>query len=419
MAGLAALVVGGALLGTSMVASASSPTITLNPATVAKSGIIGIQISGSGFPANATGAAFICPIVKGEPTVTVGAFGMWPVGCGEFDVFSKGSGHLKFTVVSVVAGSVIATWPSTYIDSAKRAADIDAANFPVPPYKDEGGSVSVYVTFGSAATEASAPLTFDFQTPGGTTTTTSTTPCNAKSTTAKATKGKGTATVDPATCLLNDSLVKVTAAGITPNTLGSILECNSATGQPTVSFAGEAIPVSCSSVTAFLFTSTASGGTTANFTVHAGVVGPPTSGTDSAGHSGATDAANYPCPPTAAQASAGVTCVIAVGDDAKPVGDEIPVPISFNTGKLVIPPTTVPTTATTTKTGVTTATTSSSTSASSGSLAFTGTGPGVWWLGIIGIMLMILGGLMLLLAGPRLVFARAVHTSSRVIRRRS
>jgi hypothetical protein len=418
MAGLAALVVGGALLGTSLVASASSPSITLNPTTVAKAGIIGIQISGSGFPANATGAAFVCPIVKGEPTVTVGSFGMWPVGCGDFDVFSKGNGHLKFTVVSVVAGSVIASWPSTYIDSAKRAANTDAANFPVPPYKDEGGTVSVYVSFGSAATEASAPLTFGFQTPGATTTTT-TSPCDAKSATAKATAGKGTATVDPATCLLNDSLVTVTATGITPKTLGSILECNTAKGQPTVTFVGEAIPVSCSSVSAYLFTSTASGGTSANFTVHAGVVGPPTSGTDSAGHSAASDAANYPCPPTAAQASAGVTCVIAVGDDAKPVGDEIPVPISFNTGKLVIPPTTVPTTATTTKTGVTTATTSSATSASSGSLAFTGTGPGVWWLGLIGVLMMLLGGLMLLLAGPRLVFARAVHTSSRVIRRRS
>jgi hypothetical protein len=213
--------------------------------------------------------------------------------------------------------------------------------------------------------------------------------------------------------------VTVTATGITPKTLGSILECNTAKGQPTVTFVGEAIPVSCSSVSAYLFTSTASGGTSANFTVHAGVVGPPTSGTDSAGHSAASDAANYPCPPTAAQVSAGVTCVIAVGDDAKPVGDEIPVPISFNTGKLVIPPTTVPTTATTTKTGVTTATTSSATSASSGSLAFTGTGPGIWWLGLIGVLMMLLGGLMLMLAGPRLVFARAVHTSSRVIRHRS
>jgi hypothetical protein len=33
-------------------------------------------------------------------------------------------------------------------------------------------------------------------------------------------------------------------------------------------------------------------------------------------------------------------------------------------------------------------------------------------------MLMLLGGLMLLLAGPRLVFARAVDTSSRVLRRK-
>lgn len=390
--------------------------MTATPSNIPTAGFSTITLSGTGYPDKATGAAFICPVVKGEPTVTVGAFGDWPVGCADYSVFSNSKGDLKpFQAVSFTAGGVIASWPSTYIDSAKRAANTDAANFPVPPYKDESGSVNVYVTFGSAATEASTPLTFGFITSGSTTSSSTTTPCTAKSTTTKATKGKGSATVDPATCLLNDSLVKVTATGITANSLGSLLECNSAAGQPTATFAGESIPVSCSSVSAYLFTSSASGGYSASFTVHAGVVGPPVTGTDSAGRSAAADAANYPCPPTAAQVSAGDTCVIAVGDQG---GDEIPVPISFNAGKLVIPPTTTTAATTATTTGGSTATTNGATTTSSSSLAFTGTGPGVWWLGLIGIMLMLLGGLMLLLAGPRLVFARAVHTGSRVLRRK-
>jgi hypothetical protein len=214
--------------------------------------------------------------------------------------------------------------------------------------------------------------------------------------------------------------VTVSATGLTPNTkatpnaLGTVIECNSDAGQPTITFAGNAIPVSCSAVLGDSFTPNAQGTYSGKFTIVAGVTGPPTEGTDSAGNSAANDAANYPCPPTPAQVSKGDHCDVAVGDLA---GDEIPVPISFNTNKLSTTTTTAATTATTSS-GVT-ATTSSSTSTSSTSLAFTGTGPGVWWLGLIGVLMMLLGALLLLLAGPRLVFARAVHTSSRVLRRRS
>ncbi len=165
------------------------------------------------------------------------------------------------------------------------------------------------------------------------------------------------------------------------------------------------------------FTPNAQGTYSGKFTILAGTTGPPTEGTDSAGNSAASDAAKYPCPPTAAQVSKGDHCDLAVGDLA---GDEVPVPIAFNTNKLVITTTTTAaTTATTSSSGATTATTSSSTSTSPSSLAFTGTGPGVWWLGLIGVVMMLLGGLMVLLAGPRVVLARAVHTSSRVFRRRS
>jgi hypothetical protein len=431
MAGAAALVVGGALLGTSLAASAASPTLSISPNMVTSTGIVGIVPTGTGYPSSATGAGLICPIVTGEPTVVLGSLGSWPVGCETFGLNSKANGSLKPTSFPLVSGKVIAQWGPTTMDSAGHLANTDALNFPVPPYVDEHGSVEVYATFGSSATEqGSATLSFNFNTPGATTTSTSSTttttqPCKAESKTASASTGRGTVTVDPATCLVNGTVVSVKATGLTPHDSGSVLECNTDKSQPTMTVLGAKIPVSCSAALAKIF-STGSGSYSTTFTAVEGTPGPPTTGNDSTGKSGAADAALYPCPPTAAEISKGDGCVIAVGDLAiapSKVGDEIAVPILFNTAKgAKSPPTTATTassSATTSGGGGTTATTSSATSATSGSLAFTGTGPGVWWLGIIGIMLMILGALMLLLAGPRLVFARAVHTSSRVIRRRN
>ncbi len=426
MAGLVVFVLGGTLLGTSMAASASGPTLSLSPSTIMSPTVVPLTLTGTGYPAKANGAAFVCPIVTGQPTVPVGSFGDWPVGCEGYTIQSKPDGDLKpGTVIALVSGKVIGP-PATGTDSDGRSAAADAQNYPVPPYHDEGTSVEVFAVFGtSASDQASAPLSFTFSTPGATTTTTTTSssttaPCNAKSATANATKGHGTVTVNPATCLIGGSVVTVSATGLTANVagsnaLGTVIECNSDAGQPTISFAGNAIPVSCSAVLGDSFTPNAQGTYSGKFTIVAGVTGPPTEGTDSAGNSAANDAANYPCPPTPAQVSKGDHCDVAVGDLA---GDEIPVPISFNTNKLVTTTTTAATTATTSSSGVT-ATTSSSTSATSSSLAFTGTGPGVWWLGLIGVLMMLLGALLLLLAGPRVVLARAVHTSSRVLRRRT
>ncbi len=56
--------------------------------------------------------------------------------------------------------------------------------------------------------------------------------------------------------------------------------------------------------------------------------------TDSTGGSPATDAAKFPCPPTAAQQAAGDTCVIAFGDAS---GDQATANISF-AGPCVAPP---------------------------------------------------------------------------------
>jgi hypothetical protein len=417
MVGVVVLLAGGALLGTSIAASAASPTLTVHPTTVASSSLTTLKLNGTGYPKKSTGIAFVCPVVPGEPTVTFGSYGTFPVGCGTYYLYTDPTGAILpgKSQILLTSGQVIANWSANQTDSTGGNADTDAANYPVPPYQGQTGSVVVYAVIVSNSTpyEASYTLGFGFSTPStAAPTTTTTAPCDAVSKSADAYAGKGKMTVDPATCLVDGSVVKVSATGMTAGSLGSILECNSNSSQPTISYLGNAIPVSCSAV--HIITVGDTGVYAANFTVGAGTVGPPTAGTDSAGNSAAADAAKYPCPPTAAQVSAGDTCVIAIADLA---GDKIKVPIAFDTGKLGTTTTTT-TAAKTTATTSSATTTASTTAVSSSKLAFTGTGAGVLWLALIGIALMLLGGLMLLLAGPRLVFAKAAHSSGRVIRRR-
>jgi len=94
-----------------------------------------------------------------------------------------------------------------------------------------------------------------------------------------------------------------------------------------VTVLGTNLPVGCTPIDIFGST-TASGGLPSgtSFTIRSGTVGPPATGTDSSGGNAATDAANYPCPPTPAQYASGVTCALAVGDLG---GDKIFVPLSF------------------------------------------------------------------------------------------
>jgi hypothetical protein len=87
--------------------------------------------------------------------------------------------------------------------------------------------------------------------------------------------------------------------------------------------------------------------------------------------------------------------VLAVGDLG---GDQISVPISFNTNVPIVQTTTTTVAGGSTKA----ATKAAATKAGSGSLAFTGTGPGLWWLGLIGVVLMAFGGfLLVVIEGPR------------------
>ena len=113
-----------------------------------------------------------------------------------------------------------------------------------------------------------------------------------------------------------------------PSAPGNITECSTAPDQPTVYDAGApAVPVSCMDITLHPVTMSTTGALPAtSFTVATGVVGPPGTGTDSDGGDAATDAAAYPCPPTPAQQSAGITCAVMVTDHPT---DAVVVPISF------------------------------------------------------------------------------------------
>jgi hypothetical protein len=525
------VVVGGTLLGTAVAASAAAPTISFTqsgPVGLPGSGSVIVNVSGSGFKDSSQGAFFECNTATPQPTIDVSVpsgkttadLGPIPVGCSPATpVKTTAKGTLPASAVFGLASGVLGP-PVTGTDSAGTDATTDANGFPCPPYTNQESATCVLLFVDAAGDTASAAITFSpSTTPTTVPVTTVPTSCVGKSATASAPNNtvspptNPSVTVDPATCLQAGQVVTVTATGLQPNEIGSILECNASgsnatysgtagatlssiasgslvtsnlvgkpdpsgtvgvvasdgsegvfsytgvtvtppppatgtaatftgltltsgngtatvaagaivtEGQPTITYLGNAIPVSCSKVQ--IFTTTATGGILASnqsFTVLTGTVGPPTTGTDSFGGDAATDAKNYPCPPTPAQVTAGVGCVIAVGDV---VGDKVPVPISFNSN-----PGTNPTTTTTT--AATTATTtagsgsggsgsggsgsSPSTAASTGELAYTGSGPGVWVIGLLGIVFVFLGGSLLVVGDvPR----RLVHAASRPLGRSS
>ena len=151
-----------------------------------------------------------------------------------------------------------------------------------------------------------------------------------------------------------------------------MLECNNDPGQPTVEVAGiEQAPVGCTNPLLKIVSTNASGSTPAtSFTVVTGTIGPPAAGTDSAGHDAATDAALYPCPPTAAQVTAGDSCVIAYGTQS---GSEVQQPISFSGGETTTTTTAGGGTTTTTTAATTTTTTAATTTTTTAAGATTTT----------------------------------------------
>jgi hypothetical protein len=446
--GLVAFMVGGVLLGTAMVASASATSgetgcvnsncsITPSPA-IGLAYASPIQVTGSDFKAGAHGAVMECNLAPGEPTIAIpnnkslkiSNFGSLPVGCS--------APTRAVTVVAkngtIFAGLGIQTStvgpPAAGNDSNGVSGATDAAAYPCPPLEPQvAAGVSCAMVFQDSIKggNENAFADISFTTPFSTTTTTTTTSppttlvaCNGvpKSATGlnKTTGTTASVTVTNATCLVGGEVVTVTASGLVPKSTGSILECNADPAQPTVTFLGTAIPVSCSKVAII---STGSDGTLPaadqSFTVLESAptftIGPPAAGTDSTGGSAATDAAKYPCPPTPAEVTANIGCVIAVGDLG---GDQVAVPISFNTA--VPPPANGGQSSTTTKPVA--AKPGSGSKVGANNLAFTGTGPGLWWLGLVGVLLMLLGALVLaVVEGPRRLLRFAVDHARRVDRR--
>ncbi len=251
----------------------------------------------------------------------------------------------------------------------------------------------------------------------------------------------GTVNVNPSTNLNGGQVVTVSGSGMVVSSFGSVEECNDVATQPTVTFLGNAIPVGCTAIKGVSTDASGNVPSTA-FTIVVGTVGPPTTGTDSAGHPAGTDAADYPCPPTPAQVTAGASCVIAFGDLG---GDKVTVPIAFSPNALE-PTTTVPTSTTTTappattttvfgeglgaprttipgaatspgagagsgsgSSGGSTATTVATGTAPSKALAFTGPRPELWLLAIAGLLLLDLGYLALTVLGtPRQLLRRVL-----------
>jgi hypothetical protein len=162
----------------------------------------------------------------------------------------------------------------------------------------------------------------------------------------------GTLSVSPHTNLNDGDSVTVSGSGFATGSTGAIIECSNVTPQPTVSVLGNDVPVSCTNPlgpNGKIVTTDPSGNVpSTSFTVHTGVVGGPwtSTTTDSDQNPAATDAANFPCPPTAAQVTAGFSCVIAFGDQAKDQASQV---ISFSSASPppTTPPTTTPTTLTT------------------------------------------------------------------------
>lgn len=163
-------------------------------------------------------------------------------------------------------------------------------------------------------------------------------------------------TVSKTSGLTNGETVQVSASGFATGP-GSIIQCNTTPGQPEYDVAGTKVPVGCTDPLAKLVIFDASGNLAATaFTVKTGTLGI------------AAQSADYPCPPTAAQATAGATCVIAVGDVTKANAQQV---ITFAGAGTTT--TTAPAATTTTQPGATTTTSATSTTSSTSTTTTTTT----------------------------------------------
>ncbi len=138
--------------------------------------------------------------------------------------------------------------------------------------------------------------------------------------------------------------VQVTGTDFDASVKGAVLECNMDPAAPTISVTFEGAKlgdqsVGCTGPQSTFTKSSKSGaifaGTSANETTATLTLGPPAVGTDSGGGPAVTDAASYPCPPTQAEVTAGISCAY-VWVDAK--GESAYSDITFTT-PFTVPPT--------------------------------------------------------------------------------
>ena len=423
--GLAVTVVGAALLGAAVVAGAagtssgcaSACSLSATSTTGLAPGVA-VQVTGSGFTPKATGGIMLCNLDASQPTIAVpdapGEFsnlGQIPVGCTapNLAVAKVSKQGTIFGGPPVRTGTVGP--PVIGTDSGGGDATTDAASYPCPPTEDQvNAGVSCGFVYKDSAGEI-ASVTVAFTTPFTTTTTTAAPSCVGSP--ATNTGGPPTVTVTPGTCLSANQVVAVTGTGLKASSLGAVLECNTDPSEPTIVDAaaeGEKIPVGCTNPLSKIASTDASGNlASTNFTIETGTIGPPTTGTDSSGGDATTDAASYPCPPTAAQTAAGVTCAVVYGDEG---GDQVVVPIGFGAN----PGTSSNGSGGSSSSGGAKAATAASTKTSSGSLAFTGAGPGLTVLAVVAGALVVLGLVLLAVVdGPRLLWAAvSVRRRSRV-----
>jgi hypothetical protein len=352
-AGGALLALGALLIAVSVVVSTSAaaknkptgPSITVSPHTHLKAGSH-VVIRGRGLVRLANGALLECNSTPGEPATVATVHGVShaiPVGCtAALPASTNDMGQFTDFRLVILTGA-LGTW-ETGTDSSGGSAPADSANYPCPPTQAQlnVGASCVIEFLDNKNQLAIRTISFKGQgtTPTTTTTTTTTTTIAGCDPAPRTVTANGsTVTVNPGTCLVNGQTVSLTGSFLTPNAAGEFIECNSDPSQPTVAIDTANVPVSCSDPfgppgPGIVDTSSSGAVGPSPFSIVAGTVGPPcgpsscsgSSSTDSSGGNPFTDAATYPCPPTAAQASDGDVCVIAFGDDD---GDSVTVPISF------------------------------------------------------------------------------------------
>ncbi len=426
--GLVALVTGGALFGAAITAGAASSGCASSCSisatqTTGLDANTSIQVTGSGFTPKATGAVVECNLAPGEPTIAIpadppfyGALGSLPVSCsvpaqGRAPVSKSGTISDSFIMGTGTTGP-----PVDGTDSSGGQASADAAQYPCPPTQAQvaAGVACAMVYQDSRAETASIGISFVAPYTTTTTTTTTTTapaPAGCTPTSAANKNGPPTMTVNPGTCLVGGEKVQVSATGLKANQIGAVLECNTATGEPTVfdAVANQGIPVGCSDPLKTLAPTNGSGVMpSTTFVILTGTIGPPVAGTDSANRSAATDAANYPCPPTPAQEASGATCDVIYGDAG---GDQVLVPVTFGANPGVTGNNPGGGSGGSTSSAGGTANKAALTAASASQLAFTGAGNGLRALALIAVVLLLAGGSLLL--GQSSVLRRRLPPASR------